>query len=153
MTECETCAIAIALCMPKNAHRTFYQIGFRTHIATCDRTSQLAEVRPHITSHALVLWSGTHLWSGAHLQSGPTFGQGPPSVLAHLWSGPTFEWGPFLVRPTFRRGPTFSQGPTFKQGPTFGRGPNKEIAFQKWVESIQAAAYNGASTIIFSSFI
>ena len=42
--------------MPKNAthtHRKFHQNGLRTHIATCDRTSQLAEVRPQIASHAL----------------------------------------------------------------------------------------------------
>jgi hypothetical protein len=38
-----------------HAHCTSYQIAFRMHIEACDRTSQLAKVRPNIASHALVL--------------------------------------------------------------------------------------------------
>ena len=51
--QSENCKIAIALCTSKNAPHIL-QIGFCTHITTCDLTSQLAEVRPHIASHALV---------------------------------------------------------------------------------------------------
>jgi hypothetical protein len=36
-----------------DTHHTFYQIVFRTHIATCDCNLQLAEVQPQIASHAL----------------------------------------------------------------------------------------------------
>ena len=48
------CDIVVALRKPENAlHARTSQNRSQTHITNCDRTSQLAEVRPHITSHAL----------------------------------------------------------------------------------------------------
>ena len=41
-------------CTARKHITSYYQNGFRTHIATCDLSSQIAEVRPHIASHALV---------------------------------------------------------------------------------------------------
>ena len=40
-------------CTARTHITSYYQNGFRTHIASCDRTSHLRKLRPHIASHAL----------------------------------------------------------------------------------------------------
>ena len=51
------CDIVVALRKPENARTyiaSYYQNEFHKHIATCDHTSHLRNLWPHIASHALV---------------------------------------------------------------------------------------------------
>ena len=103
-----------------NAHCTFYQIGFRMHIASCDRISQLLEVRPHIVSH--VLNYNTDLCSMKSkkwlFQWSPKSGYFPKEILEFsslcIWISAVHWWdysGPFHCLPQTAAGLDIFFGP------------------------------------------
>ena len=48
-------------CTARTHIASYYQNGFRTHIATCYRTSHLCKLQPHIASHALTKRTSLYL--------------------------------------------------------------------------------------------
>ena len=58
------CTSQALKCTARTHTASYYQNGFRTHIATCYCTSHLSKLQPHIASHGLITTKGSFHYHG-----------------------------------------------------------------------------------------